>query len=205
MRRFDKPAIDVQQQLDLLKARGLEIQDPARARSFLEVVSFFRLSPYMRPFECADDPKHGLRAHTGFRSLTRLYDFDRRLRLLTMDAIARHLNLVAPLLASWLHTLTTVRNICAHHARLWNRELGIRPELPKKAHFPWPQSLKQAGAHNRVFPLLCILNHLMRQVSPNTSWDKRLRGLLAEFPEVDLRAMGFPEHWQQDPFWHVPD
>lgn len=329
MRIFDKPAIDIDQQIALLKVRGLHFQDEARARHFLEAVSFFRLTPYMRPFQLLDDPQHGFRPGTGFRSLTRLYDFDRRLRLLVMDAIervevaaraaisnhmgpsrgahwylqadcfqrrydhqrllgtvrdkqqrelrdhtrdcqridrlqdeqrkallkqqrsresyarfyplnyqlpelmpgwammeeltlgdlshlyaglaqdadrkaiARRLALVAPLLESWLHTLTTVRNICAHHARLWNRELGIRPELPRKASFPWPEQLKRPGTHNRVFPVLCILNHLMRRVSPNTSWDTRLHDLLADFPEVDLRAMGFPSDWQQDPFWQA--
>lgn len=44
--------------------------------------------------------------------------------------IANHFNLHSRILASWLHTLTNVRNICAHHARLWNRVLPIRPEIP---------------------------------------------------------------------------
>ncbi|WP_349293799.1 Abi family protein [Marinobacter sp. M3C] len=56
-----------------------------------------------------------------------------------------------PLLQSWLHTLTIVRNICAHHARLWNRELGIKPELPKKASFLWPESLTRPRDNVRVF------------------------------------------------------
>ena len=36
--------------------------------------------------------------------------------------------------ASWLHTLVYVRNICAHHARLWNRTLGVRPLMPRHPH-----------------------------------------------------------------------
>ncbi|WGT25886.1 Abi family protein [Pseudomonas marginalis] len=52
---------------------------------------------------------------------------------------------------SWLHTLTTIRNMCAHHSRLWNRELGIRPELPRKANFLWPGQLFQPGPHTRIF------------------------------------------------------
>lgn len=331
MKVFDKPAIDIPGQVELLKARGLQIQDEARARHFLEAVSFFRLTPYMRPFQLADDPQHGFRPGAGFRSLTRLYDFDRRLRLLVMDAIerievaaraaisnhmgpqygahwyleahffqrdyrhqalldsirskqdkalqdhlrecrridasqasdprkaqlkslrakesyarhyaltynapdlmpawaameeitlgelshlfkglardadkkaiARRLNLPGPLLQSWLHTLTTIRNICAHHARLWNRELGIRPELPRTVNFPWPQHLQQPGQHARLFTVLCILNLLMRQVSPHTSWDRRLHELLSEFAEINLPAMGFPPDWQNDPFWQAP-
>lgn len=33
---------------------------------------------------------------------------------------------------TWLHVVTYLRNICAHHARLWNRELQIRPQIPNK-------------------------------------------------------------------------
>ncbi|MGV8671101.1 Abi family protein, partial [Pseudomonas aeruginosa] len=89
------------------------------------------------------------------------------------------------------------------HARMWNRELGIRPELPKTVTFLWPQHLKEPGQHTRVFTVLCILNLLMRRVSPHTSWDRRLHELLADFPETNLRAMGFPPDWQQDPFWQL--
>ena len=35
---------------------------------------------------------------------------------------------------SWLHTLVYIRNICAHHARLWNRILGVRPLMPRRTH-----------------------------------------------------------------------
>lgn len=87
MRRFSKPAIDVPAQLELLKRRGLTIQDEARAELFLRSVSFFRLSPYMRPFQQPEDINHCFRTGIQFRQLTRLYDFDRRLRLLTMDAL----------------------------------------------------------------------------------------------------------------------
>ncbi|WP_372029247.1 Abi family protein [Pseudomonas kurunegalensis] len=330
MRPFSKPVIDIPAQLALLKQRGLIIQDEAKAHCFLEAVSFFRLTPYMRPFQIPNDASHTFRPGKRLRELTRLYDFDRRLRLLIIDAIerievatraiisnhmaplhgahwylqrqlfqsnyrheellnhirskqekacrdhqrdclridgttasmerkerlkglrakesyarhyaltyddpqlmpgwaameeltlgdlshlfkglardadrksiARRLNLPGPLLRSWLHTLTTVRNICAHHARLWNRELGIRPELPKTVTFLWPKHLQQPGSHSRVFTVLCMLSLLMRQVSPHTSWDMRLHELLEQFPETHLEAMGFPQGWKRDPFWQT--
>lgn len=326
MSAFSKPAIDIAQQLELLKQRGLQIHDEPRALCFLQAVSFFRLTPYMRPFQSPDDSKHRFRPGTGFRELARLYDFDRRLRLLVMDAIervevatravisnhmgpkygahwyldvhlfkqsyrheallaaiqrkqdeaqrtyareceridalslpaqrkaqlklsrtkesyarhyqltyekpklmpgwaaleevtlgelshlfaglnrdadkkaiARRLSLPAPLLQSWLHCLTVTRNICAHHARLWNREPGIKPELPKTATVLWPQAI---GMHGRLYTVLSILNHLMRQVSPHTSWDRRLGELLSQFSEISQPAMGSPPDWQADPFWH---
>lgn len=44
MRQFAKPAISVAEQIALLKERGLEIQDEARAGLFLRAVSFFSLN-----------------------------------------------------------------------------------------------------------------------------------------------------------------
>ena len=79
------------------------------------------------------------------------------------------------------------------------REPGIKPELPKTATFLWPQAI---GMHGRLYTVLSILNHLMRQVSPHTSWDRRLGELLSEFSEISQPAMGFPPDWQADPFWH---
>jgi abortive infection bacteriophage resistance protein len=89
LRCFDKPAIDISAQLSLLKQRGLEIQDESKAHCFLEAVSFFRLTPYMRPFQLSEDAEHGFKPETSPRALTGLYDFDRKLRLLVIDAIER--------------------------------------------------------------------------------------------------------------------
>jgi len=36
---------------------------------------------------------------------------------------------------SWITALNAVRNICAHHGRLWNREFGYKPLIPKKTAF----------------------------------------------------------------------
>ena len=85
---FTKPAISPMQQLELLKQRGLIILEESRALRFLEVVSFFRLTPYMRPFQHSNND-HLFKNGVEFNQLTRLYDFDRRLRLLIIDAIER--------------------------------------------------------------------------------------------------------------------
>ncbi|WP_297105428.1 Abi family protein [Tessaracoccus sp.] len=51
--------------------------------------------------------------------------------------IARSLGVVAPVLSSWLKSYQRVRNICAHHGRLWNRGLGVYPALPKSRSVAW--------------------------------------------------------------------
>lgn len=45
-----------------------------------------RLTPYMRPFKTTGSEHHFIKG-AGFRDLSNLYAFDRRLRLLVMDAI----------------------------------------------------------------------------------------------------------------------
>jgi abortive infection bacteriophage resistance protein len=37
------------------------------------------------------------------------------------QAIADHFGIHRTILLSWLHTISYIRNICAHHSRLWNR------------------------------------------------------------------------------------
>ena len=35
------------------------------------------------------------------------------------------------ILASWLRSLNYLRNVCAHHSRLWNRNIVDQPKLPR--------------------------------------------------------------------------
>ncbi|MEG0461903.1 Abi family protein, partial [Gordonibacter sp.] len=46
--------------------------------------------------------------------------------------VSEKLGITAKVLESWLVTLNTVRNICAHHGRLWNRTLGTKPMIPNR-------------------------------------------------------------------------
>ncbi len=116
-------------------------------------------------------------------------------------AIARKLDLAFPLLESWLHTLTVIRNYCAHHSRLWNRELGIKPAKPRRRTFSWPAYLQHEQLHTRIAAVLAMLHHLMLQVAPHASWSQRLFDLFKEFPGVPLEPMGLPANWKDDLFW----
>nr|WP_208644184.1 Abi family protein [Halomonas andesensis] len=93
--------------------------------------------------------------------------------------IGRRLNVPAPLLESWLHTLTSVCKICAHYSRLWNRELGIKPEIPKQRSFSWPEYLRRGTSHTRISVVLAALHHLMQQVSPPYSLARKVGQAIA--------------------------
>jgi abortive infection bacteriophage resistance protein len=99
---------------------------------------------------------------------------------------------------SWLHSIVYVRNICAHHSRLWNRMLRIQPLFPRKTVNAF---IDTPVANNRLYYILAIMQYLLQTVNPATTFAKRLSELLEEFPQVDTAAMGFPMDWKSKSFW----
>jgi len=322
MTHFNKPPLTADQQLDLLADRGLHINDRERARRLLEVTTLFRLSPYMRPFQYADDHEHRFRPGSQLADIVYIYRFDSDLRQLVMvgierievavracisnhmaprygthwyldrrlfkraykyerlladlaamqrneiekynreaerirstsvdevtkaerlenrkrdnyaryysltysepselpswamleelsfgalshlygglakdrdrKVIARRFGVPHGVLVSWLHTLTFVRNVCAHHSRLWNRELAISPKWPER--LPGPNGRASGGVSRRVFTVLMLLVYLTREISPDTRWPGRLQALLKEYRHVPLQPMGFTTDWEE--------
>lgn len=89
---YAKPALSYADQVLLLKRRGILIGDDAAAVSLLAGVSYYRLSAYWFPFRRRDAAGQLLSTvHPGTRieSVIELYEFDRQLRILVMDALER--------------------------------------------------------------------------------------------------------------------
>ncbi len=103
-------------------------------------------------------------------------------------------------LMSWMKTLNVVRNVCAHHSRLWNRVFTYTVKIPARGKFPdWHRP--QTPGNDRIFIVLTILRYLLTQVSPGSQWDARLRKLLDEHPNVSRSSMGFTAGWETSPIW----
>lgn len=113
------------------------------------------------------------------------------------DAIAQTVKVHRRVAASWFHTFTFIRNVCAHHGRLWNRELSIRPEIPKEGRMEWV-----AVQPKRVYAVLCMVRHATAN-DHGEAWVNRVRDLLRETdPYPDRRGgMGVPHDWAQSEFW----
>lgn len=101
-------------------------------------------------------------------------------------------------LRGWFHVLSYVRNLCAHHARLWNRQLVLKFRQVARRH----QSF--LATTDRFYAVAVVLYDLLQHVAPGTQWHIRLRDLIARHPAVAPGAMGFPANWQQVPFWGFP-
>ncbi|HCT44613.1 MAG: DNA-binding protein [Phycisphaerae bacterium] len=113
--------------------------------------------------------------------------------------IARRFNVHPTVLESWLLCLNTVRNICAHHGRLWNRELGTRPMLPKRDE-AWRSPVQIAG--NRVFVVLSILIWMLGSIDGDREWHERVIRFIDRVSDVfPAYLMGFPDRWKESPVW----
>lgn len=310
MLKYSKPYLTLEQQLQLLKNRGMEISDDQTAINHLRKIGYYRLSAYWYPFRKHSLPKNALEIRednfitgTKFENIIHLYVFDKRLRLLLLDALERieiavrfdisyelgkkdpfahtkpellhgnftkkkkqgtnttfyeswlikHRQLIGQsredfvrhykqkygeelpiwtaveiwdfgllskffhgmtvldktkiaskygiddhkVMESWLRCLNYIRNIVAHHSRLWNRNLIDQPKLPKKGKITtFDAFIENPIGVNRVYVAIKIISFFMDNIYPNSSWSSRLKTLLTQFPKisgVSLQDMGFPK------------
>ncbi len=103
--------------------------------------------------------------------------------------IAKLYGLPHKLIGQWLHSLTYLRNICAHHNRLWNRVLEIRPKKPR--HFK-----DKDVWSDKIFSLLLVLKRMVAKTFDWERFTKELNDILKENEFVDISNMGFPDDWE---------
>ena len=100
---------------------------------------------------------------------------------------------------SWLASIASLRNNCAHHARIWNRNYPITPVLPKKLPNAW---LKDTNIpFNKLYPQLCCIAYWLNAIDASNTFTNDIKELLIKFPTIAPAAMGFPQGWQDEPLW----
>lgn len=109
-----------------------------------------------------------------------------KLRREFQKPIAARFGVAPEVLSSWVHSLCYVRNLCAHHARLWNREFTIRPRIARAYS-------SELSENSRFYAQAVVLKHLLTKVSPETHWWAKLDELISRHPCIDRAAMGFPK------------
>jgi len=295
--RYTKQLLSLQQQIDVLKQRGLLVENDEEARNALDTISYFRLAGYWRLME-ADRQQHTFKSGSRFSQIISLYRFDEELRILLFSAIqqievtvrarmirifterhgafwfmepalAENSNLFAgnlrnlqeelnrsedeyiqehfrkyddpPMppvwktmevasmgtlsklysnmndsaakkavsrsfaipkfeyMRSWLRCVTVVRNICAHHARLWNAIIVINPSLPSRLPNAWIANRQLTS--DKLYPHLCYIAYWLNSINPANTFTKDIKNLLEKYPVVDPAAMGFPRGWKNEPLW----
>jgi len=120
------------------------------------------------------------------------------------DTIAVELGTVNhTFLPSWLQSLTQIRNICAHHSRIWNKNLPGRPKLLPNPPNPWIANVPLVTEHHMLYIHLCCMKYLLNVTSPKNNFTKKLIGLLTDFPNIDPKALGVKPNWDKEPLWSI--
>ena len=284
--------------MDILISRGLVITDKKKAIRWLRRIGYYRLTGYLYPFR---DTNGAFLEGTSMEHALNLYVFDKKLRLLILDAIERievairveialllgardplaHLNpqllhgnfskKVSPdssktkhqiwmekfdrsvavsredfvphfleqfeshmpiwvaieiwdlgmlsrffggmqradqrqiaqlfgltnaqTMTNWLTHINLLRNIAAHHGRLWNRKLVITPSFKGTENLSLLQRwMKDEESKTIIAASIAILDHLVSVIQPDSEWSNRMINFLKDFPDVpniSVADMGF--------------
>lgn len=109
--------------------------------------------------------------------------------------------------SSWLKVLTEVRNVCAHHSRLWNRKRFTRATVPRDAELmhPWVSHSFGQDDKARTYIALCIIAYMLDSLSLHPEWKTQLIELIETQQRLDYTAMGWQRGWKSMPIWMVDD
>jgi abortive infection bacteriophage resistance protein len=163
-------------------------------RSDEEFIKAFKIK-YSDPFP----PSWMMLEITSFGTLSKLYDNLKPGK--SKRAIAHYFGLDDRTFASWLHCVVYIRNVCAHHARLWNRVMSVKPQRPVNPLHIW---LKDASINNnRTYYISSMMLYLLQSVDQKHRFVFRLKILIKNYPNVNVSAMGFPENWENEPLWEL--
>ena len=295
---YDKPVLSIQEQLSLLIERGLIIEDPARAKKYLETVGYFRLTGYMFHLQ-SNDGNHKFIKETKFEDIILIYQFDKKLRyliseyierievamrsfisnefsknhgffwytdhnlyadkgihtlitgnvkdsfsnaselylksfqqkytsesfppsnmameILTLGKISRlysglknniekqnvadSFNIPSHILSSWITYVTNVRNICAHHSRLWNKKVTAdRFLIPSREKYKFNGSIPD-DFNTTVYGIISVIARLLSAINPQHTLILKVEALINLYPGIDVADMGFPADWKNNPAW----
>lgn len=99
------------------------------------------------------------------------------------------------ILISWFRSLNGLRNMCAHHNRLWNFHMVVdQPRAAKKLK-------AEFATTDRFYARAVVLSSLLDATGHGADWRQRLVALLTRYPLVQPQNMGFPPDWKSRSLW----
>lgn len=169
-------------------------------------------------------------AHLPFWMMAELLDFGamtlfiRHFDKALKKRLADDFHLPYDVLDSWLTSLNTLRNACAHHSRVWNTVWGTKPLYPSyprqktwryvfsKQEQAWidpgqrranEEKIVCAFDQRKTAILLAICSHLQKVIAPQSSWKNRVEELFDAFAQEDipLYSIGLHHAWRTHPLW----
>ncbi|MBL9154737.1 MAG: Abi family protein [Verrucomicrobiales bacterium] len=119
------------------------------------------------------------------------------------QGVAAKYGVADTVLESWLLAGNTLRNLCAHHARLWDRLHGTAMMIPRvNKHPDWHLPVPVGRDPRRNFAQFTVLRYLLGYIAPKSAWSERMERLWTEkHPAIPIGRMGFPANWKDCPIW----
>ena len=114
------------------------------------------------------------------------------------DDIAAFYGVDSSVLESWMHSISVLRNHCAHQSRIILKPLPIQPMRPKSAKVS-VSTLWQNGAS--LYNMLLILLYLNERIEIQSDWRSSFIHFLKANSAKALRFLGFPSDWKTLSFW----
>lgn len=143
---------------------------------------------------------------TSFGALSKLYG-NLKNSVKSKDSIAKEFGAVNhTFLPSWLQSIAQIRNFCAHHSRLWNRNLPSTVKLLPKPPNPWivdEENIPKQHEFNKLYVHMCLMKYLLNTIIPKNEFTQKLVILFEKYPNVDPNALGMKPNWQKEPLWKI--
>lgn len=138
---------------------------------------------------------------TSFGSLSKFYG-NLKNTIKSKDIIASEFGVVNhTFLPSWLQSIAQIRNYCAHHSRLWNKNLPGRPKLLPNPPNRWIFNVPKENEWQMLYIHLCCMKYLINIIQPENHFTQSLLGLFKKYPSVDPNAVGMKPEWFNEPLW----
>ena len=135
-----------------------------------------------------------------FGSMSKLYEGMKRA---DRDKIAQKYGAVnGKIFSQWLKSLNEIRNICAHHDRLWNVRIVMKSPPIQAQNEPYWDKLD----NTRAFFYFCIMKKMLGVLCPHSQWGQRFDDVLAQFPphsspKINLSAFGLLSDYRNWGLW----
>ena len=108
------------------------------------------------------------------------------------------------ILRAVLRHLAPIRNICAHHERLWDREFITRIAAPKRlGGFKDSPGFFNRADNGRLYNALVMVAYLTGVIQGGAGWAEGLKTLMNRYPRIPQGRMGFPADWQRLDIWRA--
>lgn len=104
-------------------------------------------------------------------------------------------------LSSWLEAISVLRNIVAHHSRLWNRSLSKQPMNIKGHRDKWLLNQLTDNQKKKPYGVITAMLYLCNAVYPENKIKERLLALLDNSKDIPYYKIGFTGDWRKEPIW----